>query len=65
MLLTSFNSADIIRVEIGFFRESFLAQMQPFPLFADGGTKNDAVVRGRHSLKQKQRLARISTPLNG
>jgi hypothetical protein len=49
MLLTSFDSADIIRVEIGLFREPLLAQMQPLPLFADGRTKNDAVVRRRHS----------------
>jgi len=65
MLLTSFNSADIIRVEIGFFRESFLAQMQPLPFFADGVTKNNAIIRRRHSLKGKQALPHISTPLNG
>jgi hypothetical protein len=65
MLLTAFNSADIIRVEISLFREPFLTQMQPFPFFADGGTKNNAVIRRWHSLKGKQGLPHISTPLNG
>ena len=65
MLLTSFNSADIIRVEISFFGKSFLAQMQPFPLFADGGTKNNAVIRRRHSSIGEQGLPHFSTPLNG
>jgi len=65
VLFAALDPANIIGVKVGLFRQPLLAQMQPFPLFADGGTKNDAVVRGRHSLKQKQRLARISTPLNG
>jgi hypothetical protein len=65
VLLTPFNPADVIRVEIGLFGQPFLAQMQPLPLFADGGTKNDAVIRGRHSLKGKQGLPHITTPLNG
>lgn len=65
MLLASFNPSDIIRVEVGFFGELFLTQTQALPLLADGGTKDDAVIRGRHSLKRKQRLPHITTPLNG
>jgi hypothetical protein len=65
MLLTPFDSPDIIRVEIGLFGQPLLAQMQPLPLFADGCTKDNAVIRRRHSLKRKQRLPRITTPLNG
>jgi len=65
MLLPALNPSDVVGMQIGLFGEAFLAEMSSRPLFADGGTKNDAVIRGRHSLKQKQRLARISTPLNG
>jgi hypothetical protein len=39
--------------------------MKPLPLFADGGTEDDAVIGWRHSLKRKQSLPRFSTPLNG
>jgi hypothetical protein len=65
MLLTALDSSDIIRMEISLFGETFLAQMSPHPLFADGSAKDDTVIRGRHSLKGKQALPRISTPLNG
>jgi hypothetical protein len=65
VLFAPFDPADIIGVKVGLFRQTLLAQMQPFPLFADGGTENNAIVRRRHSQKQKQRLPRISTPLNG
>ena len=65
MFLPSFDPAEIIRVEIGFFGQPFLAQMKPLPLFADGGTEDDAVIGWRHSLKRKQSLPRFSTPLNG
>jgi hypothetical protein len=56
MFLTSFASADIVRVEIGLFGQSFLAQVQPFPFFADGVTKNNAIIRRRHSLEGKHGL---------
>ena len=65
MFLTPFNPPNIIRVEIGLFRQLFLAQAQPLPLLADGGTKDNAVIRGRHSLTGKQALPRTTTPLNG
>jgi hypothetical protein len=65
VFLTPLDPAGVIRVEISLFGQPLLAQMQPLPLFADGGTKDNAVVGGRHSLKRKQRLPRISTPLNG
>jgi hypothetical protein len=65
MLLTSFNSADVIWMEIGFFGEEFLAQMESFSQFWGGGAKNDTIISCRHSLKRKQSLPRISTPLNG
>ncbi len=65
MFLAPFNSAEIIRVEIGFFRQPFLAQMKPLPLFADGGPEDNAIIRGRHGLTRKQNLPRLTTPLNG
>jgi hypothetical protein len=52
-------------MKIGFFGQPFLAQMKPLPLFADGGSKDNAVIGWRHSLTRKQNLPRISTPLNG
>jgi hypothetical protein len=64
MLLASFNSSKIIRVEIGFFREPFQAPMPPVPLFADGGTEHDTIIRW-HNPTRKQSLPRITTPLNG
>ena len=45
MLLTPFNPADVIRVEIGLFRQALLAQTKTLPLFADGGTEDNAVIR--------------------
>jgi hypothetical protein len=65
MFLTSFNPAEVIRMEIGFFRKPFLAQMKPLPLFANGGPEDNAIIRGRHSLTRKQSLPRLTTPLNG
>jgi hypothetical protein len=65
MFFASFNSAEIIRVEIGLFRQPFLAQMKPLPLFADGGPEDNAIIRRRHSQTRKQSLPRLTTPLNG
>jgi hypothetical protein len=50
VLFTPLDAPDIIRVQVSLFGKPLLAQMQTHPLFADGGTKNDAVIRRRHSL---------------
>ena len=65
MLLPALNPSDVVGMQIGLFGEAFLAEMSSRPLFADGGTKNDAVIRGRHSLTGKQALLFTTTPLNG
>jgi hypothetical protein len=65
MFFTPFNPAEIVRMEIGFFRKPLQTQTEPLPLFADGGTENNAVIRRRNSLTRKQNLPRITTPLNG
>ena len=49
MFLTSFDSANVIGVEIGFFGQPLLAQMQPLPVFPDGGAKDNAIITGRHN----------------
>jgi hypothetical protein len=54
VFFASLDPTNIIRVQVGFFGEPFLAQMQPLPFFADGVTKNNAIIRRRHSLKGKQ-----------
>lgn len=52
-------------MEIGFFRQPFQAPMKALPLFADGGSEDDAIIRWRHGPTRKQSPPRITTPLNG
>jgi hypothetical protein len=65
VFFTPFNPAEIIWVQIGFFGKPFQAQMKSLPLFANGGSEDDTVIRWRHNLTAKQSLPRITTPLNG
>ena len=61
----AFNTPDIIWVKISFFSQSFLRQMNALPLFADGCTEQNAIIRWRHNIIAEQNLAFASTPLNG
>jgi hypothetical protein len=52
-------------MQIRFFSKLFLGPLKPFPLFADGGSQNDAIIRWRHSLATNQNPPNVSTPLGG
>jgi hypothetical protein len=45
VFFSAFNAPDIIWVKIGFFGQPFLRQMNALPLFADGCTEEDAIIR--------------------
>jgi hypothetical protein len=65
VFLSALNAPDIIWVKIGLFSQPFLRQMNALPLFADGCTEENAIIRWRHNIIAEQKLAFASTPLNG
>ena len=63
MLFTPLNPPNIVRVKIGLFGKTLLAQTTAQPLFADRRTEDNSIIR--HSLTRKQTLPDSTTPLNG
>ena len=58
--LAALNSADVIRVNVGFLGQAFLAQPRSFPIPAHGFTNNFAF-RFSHGWLRKQKREKVPT----
>ena len=64
-LFSTFNFANINRVQVGFFGQTFLAQTSQLAAVADGVTEDFQLARTRHSFLGKQDCPKHDTPNMG
>jgi hypothetical protein len=64
-LLSAFDFADINRMQVGFFRQFFLAHADMLPAIPNGVTQDFQLSRTRHSFLAKHESAKTRTPKMG
>jgi hypothetical protein len=64
-LFSAFNFANVNRVQIGFFRELFLAQANFFSAISDGVAQDFQLSRTRHNPLGEQDRRNLRTPNMG
>ena len=66
MFFASLHSSDVVRMQIGFFRQDLLREPGSLPFLTDGRAQNNAIIGSWcHKSTAHQTSAFCSTPLNG